>query len=159
MIILYLKYDILNFDQTENDKLLLANIASFFKVISVEVAIKVLYSKINEKHQPILDIINKNKLFEPINIIELINAGNLDLAITLLNTDKEYYSKNDIEKCFVNSFDVFDTLLARKVLRPTDIFSIVEETYNIPNFKLQFFYPFFIHNEEVVGEICCRKQE
>ena len=47
----------------------------------------------------------------------------------------EYYSKNDIEKCFVNSFDVFDTLLARKVLRPTDIFSIVEETYNIPNFK------------------------
>lgn len=34
----------------------------------------------------------------------------------------------------VNSFDIFDTLLARKVKAPTDIFKIIEEKYNIPNF-------------------------
>lgn len=34
----------------------------------------------------------------------------------------------------VNSFDIFDTLLARKVKIPTDIFKIIEQKYNIPNF-------------------------
>jgi hypothetical protein len=37
----------------------------------------------------------------------------------------------------VNSFDVFDTLLARKVLNPCDIFSIIEETYPYPNYRKQ----------------------
>jgi len=35
----------------------------------------------------------------------------------------------------VNSFDIFDTLLARNVKDPTDIFLIVELTYPYPNFK------------------------
>ena len=35
----------------------------------------------------------------------------------------------------VNSFDIFDTLLARTVENPTDIFDIVEKTYSYPNFK------------------------
>lgn len=35
----------------------------------------------------------------------------------------------------VNSFDVFDTLLARKVLNPCDIFSIVEFKFPYPNFR------------------------
>jgi hypothetical protein len=34
----------------------------------------------------------------------------------------------------VNSFDVFDTLLARKVLQPPDIFNIIERDYPFPNF-------------------------
>ena len=35
----------------------------------------------------------------------------------------------------VNSFDVFDTLLARKVLNPCDIFSIIEYKFPYPNFR------------------------
>ena len=35
----------------------------------------------------------------------------------------------------VNSFDVFDTLLARKVLQPTDIFNIIETKFPYKNFK------------------------
>ena len=35
----------------------------------------------------------------------------------------------------VQSFDVFDTLLARKVKNPTDIFAIIEATFPFPNFK------------------------
>ena len=34
----------------------------------------------------------------------------------------------------VNSFDVFDTLLARKVIQPVDIFNIIERDYPFPNF-------------------------
>jgi len=37
----------------------------------------------------------------------------------------------------VNSFDVFDTLLARKVLNPCDIFTIIEESYPYPNYRKQ----------------------
>lgn len=33
------------------------------------------------------------------------------------------------------SFDVFDTLITRTVLRPEEIFEIIEQTYNLPNFK------------------------
>lgn len=35
----------------------------------------------------------------------------------------------------VNSFDVFDTLIARNVKYPIDIFDIIEKTYPFPNFK------------------------
>lgn len=35
----------------------------------------------------------------------------------------------------VNSFDIFDTILARTVFEPEDIFSLVEEQYPCPNFK------------------------
>lgn len=35
----------------------------------------------------------------------------------------------------VNSFDIFDTLLARNVKTPTDIFNIIETKFPYPNFK------------------------
>lgn len=35
----------------------------------------------------------------------------------------------------INSFDIFDTLLARKVENPTDIFDIIEKSYPYDNFK------------------------
>ena len=35
----------------------------------------------------------------------------------------------------VNSFDIFDTLVARRVINPEDIFSIIEEKFPFPNFK------------------------
>lgn len=34
----------------------------------------------------------------------------------------------------VNSFDIFDTLITRKVKHPTDIFKLIENKYNIENF-------------------------
>lgn len=33
------------------------------------------------------------------------------------------------------SFDMFDTLITRLINKPSDLFSIIEEEYNIPNFK------------------------
>jgi hypothetical protein len=36
---------------------------------------------------------------------------------------------------FVNSFDIFDTLLARTVKNPTDIFDIIEQKFPYDNFK------------------------
>ena len=44
----------------------------------------------------------------------------------------------DAEFCNIpsmNSFDVFDTLLARKVSNPCDIFTIIEKTFPYPNFR------------------------
>ena len=36
----------------------------------------------------------------------------------------------------VNSFDIFDTLIARTVQNPTDIFDIIEATYPYKNYKM-----------------------
>ena len=36
---------------------------------------------------------------------------------------------------YINSFDIFDTILARKVLNPCDIFSIIEVSFPFPNFR------------------------
>ena len=36
---------------------------------------------------------------------------------------------------YIDSFDIFDTLLARTVLLPTDIFNIIENNYPYKNFK------------------------
>lgn len=46
--------------------------------------------------------------------------------------DDEYMLNETRET--VNSFDIFDTLLARKVKIPTDIFKIIEKKYGIPEF-------------------------
>jgi len=37
---------------------------------------------------------------------------------------------------FVNSFDIFDTIVTRNVMNPTDIFDIIEEKYPFPKFKI-----------------------
>lgn len=42
--------------------------------------------------------------------------------------------KNEIEKHSIISFDVFDTLLMRKVLYPADIFTIMEKKKSFPGF-------------------------
>lgn len=48
------------------------------------------------------------------------------------NVDKELFLGYDVV-----SFDIFDTLLKRNVLHPTDIFSIMEKKVSdtVPNFK------------------------
>jgi len=47
------------------------------------------------------------------------------------NFDVEFTKSVD----YINSFDVFDTLLARRVLEPCDIFTIIENSYPFPNFR------------------------
>jgi len=60
--------------------------------------------------------------------------------------EKEYFNlnesslKDEIEKHDVISFDIFDTLIMRRVLLPQDVFDIVANTSNLPfNFKKESF--------------------
>ena len=47
----------------------------------------------------------------------------------------EYKSKaNRLSTIPIRSFDIFDTILARQVFNPTDIFALVEKRYPFPNF-------------------------
>lgn len=61
-----------------------------------------------------------------------------------------------IDKNDVISFDLFDTLIVRNVLKPTDIFDIVEMRYNIsrPNVKLVEF-----KKKRIEAELNARKKE
>lgn len=67
LIIEYLKYYNSDF-QTQSVLDLLANTPKYFKIISCETAVKVLYTYIKEKPKAIIDIINENKLLSPENI-------------------------------------------------------------------------------------------
>lgn len=73
------------------------NTPKYFKIISYENAVKVLYSHIKEKSYSIIDIIKENKLLSPKNIMTLINENEFSLAIECSMSEKEYYSREDLE--------------------------------------------------------------
>ena len=57
-----------------------------------------------------------------------------------LPTNHRYQSNSSLSRLLtpvatVNSFDIFDTILARRVFEPNDIFSLVEEQFPCPNFR------------------------
>ena len=95
LIIEYLKYYNSEF-QTQSVADLLANTPKYFKIISYENAVKVLYTYIKEKPKAIIDIICDNKLLSPENIERLINENELALAIECSISEKEYYSREDL---------------------------------------------------------------
>ena len=54
---------------------------------------------------------------------------------SIYDTVTKLYAPYTPIKPTVNSFDIFDTILARDVIQPNDIFSIVEMEYPYPNFR------------------------
>ena len=106
LIVEYLKYYNSEF-QTQSVVDLLANTPRYFKIISYENAVKVLYAYIKEKPKAILDIIKENKLLSPKNIMALIQENEFSLAIECSLTEKEYYSREDLNilELILNRFE------------------------------------------------------
>lgn len=72
------------------------NTPKYFKLISCENAVKVLYSHIKDSPNSIIDIIKENKLLSPENIMTLIKENEISLAIECSMSEKEYYSREDL---------------------------------------------------------------
>jgi len=92
------------------------------------------------KHYNVLGSLIRNKL-------HILNNGQIITSFLYrkyINTTKSLHiiSKNDLILFnyidylpLVNSFDIFDTIVARNVLKPTDIYDIIELNYPFPKFK------------------------
>ena len=57
------------------------------------------------------------------------------IIATIVKQNNKIYFTEYLDNNSINSFDIFDTLLARTTKNPTDIFEIIEKKYNIKNFK------------------------
>lgn len=71
-----------------------------------------------------------------VNVYEIISCHNMTMRdfdeLTLILENNNFFVQN-MES--INSFDIFDTLIARTVKNPTDIFNIVERRFPYSNFK------------------------
>ncbi len=61
-------------------------------------SVEVVYKDYPKRHNYIYTYISSNNLFSPENIIELLQEGNIDLAIDLLKINKLEYSEDDLAK-------------------------------------------------------------
>jgi uncharacterized protein YbjQ (UPF0145 family) len=80
----------------ENEVLLVSNTINYFKLLDTEIALTVLYAKVTEKPQLIINILKINKLFSPLLIFNFVKDGQINLAIDCLSIDKEFYTKSDL---------------------------------------------------------------
>lgn len=106
-------------------------------VIARSNSAKIIYRRIrdfcSENNIPLFDI-NKNNLFELFDSNSLVNENETYFQVS------EAALKKQIDAHEIISFDVFDTLIMRKVLYPIDVFDLVEKEIkirglSITNFK------------------------
>lgn len=101
----------------------------------------------------IQDVLNKNnsRIFSEYLFCKMAGIFrnfkfNVDINVTFYNffnknlSEFYYFDKEELKKIIdtkdIISFDIFDTLLLRPFLAPSDVFKYMEQQYNIPNFAL-----------------------
>ena len=101
----------------------------------------------------IQDVLNKNnsRIFSEYLFCKMAGIFrnfkfNVDINATFYNffnknlSEFYYFDKEELKKIIdtkdIISFDIFDTLLLRPFLAPSDVFKYMEQQYNIPNFAL-----------------------
>lgn len=81
----------------EREKLLFKNFPQYYIRLNKELQIDLAYSKLNGTNdEAVVDLIIRNKLFDAKCIIGLVRNDKIDIAINLLESDKDYYTENDI---------------------------------------------------------------
>lgn len=98
-IILELYIEKLKKDQSflsETEKLLMANTSNFFRNLDENEAVDILYENITNNRKACTEIIDSNNLFSAPKILDLINKGEIDIAVNCLSINKNYYTKEDL---------------------------------------------------------------
>lgn len=65
--------------------------------LSYEEAVEVIYKDYEVRHTYAYDLIKANKLFNAQKVLNLLNAGHINLAVQLLKTEKPDYMREDVE--------------------------------------------------------------
>ena len=124
-------YDITDYSRAEY----LRNLKIFLSTLSYDDCVNALYPLLEEHTQTILNIINEQKLFHPLRVLEFIEKGNISLAIKLLRSTKMQYSQDDLtlmEQILIKFNNLPDIGKIEKVI--SGLFSKKEEeVYICPN--------------------------
>lgn len=80
---------------------------TLMSVISYEVAMQFIYNDYLDRWRLAYPLIKKNKLFNAQKVLDIMRDGNVDLAITLLQTEKKTYTRTDVEdmECIIKYLD------------------------------------------------------
>jgi len=81
---------------SETEKLLMANTSNFFRNLDEKEAVEILYENITNNPKACIEIIDSNNLFSAQKILDLINKGEISIAVDCLSTNKNYYTKDDL---------------------------------------------------------------
>lgn len=77
--------------------------------LSYEEAVEVIYKDYEVRHTYAYNLIKANKLFNAQKVLNLLNAGHINLAVQLLETEKPDYMRDDVE-VMTEILSVLDTL-------------------------------------------------
>ena len=135
-IILELYLEKLKKDQSflsETEKLLMANTSNFFRNLDENEAVEILYENIPNNRKACTEIIDSNNLFSAQKVLDLINKGEIDIAVDCLSTNKNYYTKEDLNvmKKIITFFDNLEDL--GKIELVKGVLSKAKEKYICPN--------------------------
>lgn len=120
-------------DQPKERELLTSNIPNFLKIVSSDITIPLLYKYIESDDKHVLKLIIQNKLFTPTHIIDLIEKGNISLAVKCLAADKEYYTRDDLQS-MQKIIDLLDNLPDKgKIETVKSIIGKAKEKYICPH--------------------------
>lgn len=118
---------------SDKGKQLLNNVSNYFRVIDRKEAVEILYSKLIENSDKVVDLIKKNQLLSPEKVIELIEKGDYKIAIKLLDIDKNNYSNTDLNnmKTILNQIDSLENKGSIKISK--SLMGKDKEKYICPN--------------------------
>ena len=74
----------------------MANTSNFFRNLDENEAVEILYGNITNNPKACIEIIDSNNLFSAQKILDLINKGEISIAVDCLSTNKNYYTKDDL---------------------------------------------------------------
>ncbi len=130
----------------EKGKLLFKNFPQYYLRLNKNLQIDLAYSKLNGTNdKAVVDLIISNKLFDAKSIIEVVKNNKIDIAIELLESDKDYFTDKDV----ILMKDLADTIAnisdKGKIELVKGLFSKGEEKYICPRG----------HKNDIEAKFCC----
>lgn len=91
----YIETELYSELMSDRREALLNNFPQYIGLINKEVAIKILYEKVEKGA---IKLIKENKLFDPKSVLRLIDSHKINEAIACLSIDKDFYSMDDLSE-------------------------------------------------------------
>ncbi|SKB61875.1 hypothetical protein [Macellibacteroides fermentans] len=119
--------------RNERQTLLINNISSYLSISNKNIVVYALYTRISEKFEPIIALIDTLKLFSPKHIQYLIKSDKINEVICCLGISKSFYTQDDLSD-MDEVINLLDNLPNKgKIETVKGLLSKAKEKYICPN--------------------------
>lgn len=119
--------------RNERQTLLINNISSYLSISNKNIVVYALYTRISEKFEPIITLIDTLKLFSPKHIQYLIKSDKINEVICCLGISKSFYTQDDLSD-MDEVINLLDNLPNKgKIETVKGLLSKAKEKYICPN--------------------------